>query len=241
MQQRTIRPGANSRMIKQSIIEVACLGSTYAIFQFLVSFINGQSSNNCPGIFGNKSEQANHASDSAKSLFFPPERNLSEPAKRRLREQYEDIQNWTLCRKNLAILFLGNYYAAIVLTSITGAIAAAMLFYIVKVSISVAWQKNPWAVTLFVTSTALSAFYASFPLLFRQQENLNSNQSDFLALKNLSNATRSYLATGRIEDGSVIDGDAFILRLDKQIKEATNLSISLDPSKKAVFSFGESR
>jgi hypothetical protein len=161
--------------------------------------------------------------------------SLSEPAKRRLREQYEDIQNWTLCRKNLAILFLGNYYAAIVLTSITGAIAAAMLFYIVKVSISVAWQKNPWAVTLFVTSTALSAFYASFPLLFRQQENLNSNQSDFLALKNLSNATRSYLATGRIEDGSVIDGDAFILRLDKQIKEATNLSISLDPSKKAVF------
>jgi hypothetical protein len=135
---------------------------------------------------------------------------------------------------NVAVYFFSNYYMSLLITFVSGAVAAVALFFIVKKG----WQAvNPYVVTVFITMSVVATAYGAFPGVFRQQENITENKTLYLRYVALQNEILSYSATRRNSAGELKTASEFIIYLDKEFSRINNVAIGFDSTKIPVFQF----
>lgn len=152
--------------------------------------------------------------------------HLSE--KRRLGEQYGEVQRRIRTHGELLAFFNARYYSAVMMTLGCGVLAALCLTLLSRKG----WDSAGfWVTAAFLVMTALTAFYASFPTVFKQEQNAVDNANLFVKYVNLDQTIRTYVATGKDQIDSSRSLDAFIHTVDRQMAELNRINIGFDPTK----------
>jgi len=153
---------------------------------------------------------------------------LDEGEKQRLQAQYTEIHGRMKHHLEIMAEFLANYYLAINMVSILGAVSGICLFYIG----SKGWTNSSiYVVTIGVYSTVAAAYYLSFVTVFKQQENISDNRILYLQYVALGNELLSYCATGTSDVTPAETPAAFIRRVDKRTALINNIAIGFDYNK----------
>jgi hypothetical protein len=121
--------------------------------------------------------------------------NISEGAKERLQNQLNDIRNRAAHHLEVATFYYARYYMAIVAFSMAAGFAAIFLASISRVGLK---ESSPYLVTAFVVMTAMALFYQSFPGVFDQKKNIETNKALYIRYVNLEDEVNTYCATGEI-------------------------------------------
>lgn len=156
----------------------------------------------------------------------------------RLKSQFQEVQGRAKHHLGVMTVFYRNYYIAIIMVMIFGAIAAIAVFYIANKG----WEKaSPYMVNVFTVATVVTAFYGAFPSVFKQQDNITDNKHLYLRYIALENEITSYAATGAIYlDKKDAKAEDFVHHVDEQMEAFNDIAIGLDygkiPSYKGIFS-----
>lgn len=131
----------------------------------------------------------------AQPKLSPGQHHIDDVTKERIGGQYAETRRRMALHLEAMKVFISNAYMA-VLTSITiGALAVIALILISKRG----WeQTNPYLINVFLVMGALTAYYASFYGLFKQEQNFNENRALFLKYEALRGEILSYAATGEV-------------------------------------------
>lgn len=153
---------------------------------------------------------------------------IEESEKQRLRSQYAEIRGRMLHHLEIMAGFFANYYMAINMVSLLGAVSGICLFYIANKG----WAgASPFVITVGVYTTVAAAYYLSFVTVFKQQENISDNKFLYLQYVALGNELLSYCATGTSEVTPPETPEAFIRRMDKRMAMTNNIAIGFDYTK----------
>jgi hypothetical protein len=136
--------------------------------------------------------------------------------------------------------FFTNYYRAIQMMALFGAIAAVALFFVAFKG----WTStNQYVRNVFITATVLTAYFSLFPTVFKQQENITDNKNLYLEYVAIQNSVRTYAATGQpflAAEGTVKANEAdFLHDIDQRMAALNNIAIGFDYTKvsyKDIFS-----
>ena len=157
--------------------------------------------------------------------------NLEESEKQRLRAQYMEIQSRLLHHIRIMAEFFANYYMAINMVSILGAVSGICLFYIANKGWTDATKSSPFVVAIGVYATVAGAYYLSFATVFKQQQNISDNKALYLQYVALGNELLSYCATGTSDAVPSETPQAYIRRMDKRMAAINNIAIGFDYTK----------
>jgi hypothetical protein len=147
----------------------------------------------------------------------------------RLQRQFNDLKGRAVHHMDVMIVFYRNYYSAIIMASVFGAVSAIALLFITTGG----WNdSNRYVKTVFLTSTALAALFKAYPAIFKQQENIRNNKNLYLKYVALRNEISSYAATGVAylarANATAVD---FIHHVDERMESLNDIAIGLDASK----------
>jgi predicted PurR-regulated permease PerM len=134
----------------------------------------------------------------------------------------------------VAVYFFSNYYMALILAFVAGAVAAVSLFFISKEGYAAV---SPYVVTVFMTATALGTIYGAFPSVFRQTENVAENKALYLRYVALQNEILSYSATAKDANAKPISASAYIAYIDRELNRSNNVAVGFDETKLPAFKF----
>ncbi len=126
------------------------------------------------------------------------------------------------------IYFYANYYQAIIMASILGAVSGTCLFYIANKGWATA---SNYVITVFVVSTVIAAYFFSLIAIFREQDNITANKALYLKYVALSNEIVSYCATGTAPDQTIKTTDEYIHQVDKEMAGIADIAVSFDANK----------
>lgn len=142
-------------------------------------------------------------------LAFDEKVSASPQQQARLQEQLRESIDRT--KHHLAVMrfFYTRYYVAIILFSMTGALAAVSLVLISKRG----WEdSNEYVITVFFLMTALTICFGSFPGLFQQDKNIADNKALYLKYSALTNEIISYAVTGEATQDPAVAGPKQLLQ-----------------------------
>jgi hypothetical protein len=152
-------------------------------------------------------------------------------ASARLEQDYVEIRSRMEHHLEVLAYFYANYFRAIVMGSLLGAVSAVSLFYIANKG----WTNaNPYVVVVFVFSAVMGAYYLSYVTIFREQENISDNKVLYLQYVALGNEILTYCATGSTDDPQITI-DKFVRQIDTQMATANNIAIGFDYTKIADY------
>jgi len=165
---------------------------------------------------------------------------LSDGTQQRLREQYHEIRGRARHHLMVMAYFFTNYYRAIQMMALFGAIAAVALFFVAFKG----WTSTDQYVrNVFITATVLTAYFSLYPTVFKQQENITDNKNLYLEYVGIQNSVRTYAATGQsflAAEGTVKTNEAdFLHDIDQRMAALNNIAIGFDYTKvsyKDIFS-----
>ena len=136
-------------------------------------------------------------------MTFAENLGVSLQQQARLREQLSETIDRTEHHLDVMRFFYTRYYIAIILFSMTGALAAVSLVLISKRG----WEaSNEYVITVFFLMTALTLFFGSFPGLFQQDKNIADNKALYLKYSALANEIVSYAVTGEATRYTAVAG-----------------------------------
>jgi len=159
---------------------------------------------------------------------FPGDQEIDGCRRKRLLAQYAEIQGRMLHHIEITAEFFANYYMAINMVSIMGAVAGICLLFMG----SKGWEKaSPYVETLWVYTTVMAAYYLSLIVVFRQQDNISDNKALYLRYVALGNELLTYCATGTSNVTPSETTEEFILRMDEQMARINNIAIGFDYTK----------
>lgn len=117
---------------------------------------------------------------------------------------------------------------AISIVMVSSAIAAiALIFITVR-----GWGKaNQYIKTVFITATALTAYFGAFPPVFQQSQNIADNKKLYLQYIALHNEAMSYLPSQENINGEPKKVSEFIHYVDKQLVQLNTFAIGFDDTK----------
>jgi hypothetical protein len=152
-------------------------------------------------------------------------------ASARLEQDYREIRS--RMAHHLAVLeyFYANYFRAIFMGSILGAISGVCLFYIANKG----WtNSNNYVIVVFVFTTVTTAYYLSYVTIFREQENISDNKVLYLQYVALGNDILTYCSTGLTDDPQV-SIDKYARQVDTRMATVNNIAIGFDYTKIADY------
>lgn len=170
---------------------------------------------------------------------------LSDGTEQRLREQYREIRGRARHHLKVMAYFFTNYYRAIQMMALLGAIAAVALFFVAFKG----WTStNQYVRNLFITATVLTAYFSLYPTVFKQQDNITDNKNLYLQYVALQARVRTFAATGE----SFLDGEGttkaneadFLHDIDQRMATLNNIAIGFDYTKVSysdIFSSAQSK
>ncbi len=130
--------------------------------------------------------------NSDRQLAFGTNTAANKEQQSRMQVQLDTIRGRVEHHTDVMAYFYKNYYMSIVTFSIAAAIAAVALVMVSQNG----WQSaNEYIVNIFFTSTAVSAFFGSFPAVFQQQKNITDNKMLCVKFLSLENEVLSYGVT----------------------------------------------
>lgn len=164
--------------------------------------------------------------------FCKPPGQIVGPAHLRLEDDVKTIQGRSEHHLDLVIYFYANYYRAIIMSSILGAVSGICLFYIANKG----WKDaSNYVVTTFVISTVIAAFFFSLIAVFQEQNNITANKALYLKNVALRNEILSYCATGTASTASESTTPMFVHEIDKEMATINDVAIALDSSRIANY------
>jgi hypothetical protein len=149
----------------------------------------------------------------------------------RLLQQLAQIRGRLSFHREVTLFFYSRYYMALTAALIAGLLSGAMLATILRVG----WQNagSPVKITLLIAAGA-TAYFAAFPGLFRQQENISENAALYLAYSNLENDIHTYLATGMNAEGEPVTLPALVHHVNGRMAALNSIPIGFDATKLPV-------
>ena len=150
----------------------------------------------------------------------------------RLEDDFRELRGRMEHHLNVMMYFYANFFRAIVMTSMIGAIAGICLFYIANKGWSTA---NNFVITAFVISTVIAAYFLSIITVFKVQENISDNKVLYLQYVAIGNNLLTYCATGTTDDESIKSEDQYIRQVDKQMATINDIAIGFDYTKIADY------
>lgn len=171
----------------------------------------------------------------------------SEIQKSRLSQQVQDIIGRAEHHWKVMAYFQSNYYTGILLRNILGGLAALSIFLVSRNG----WERShPVLVSFALTTSVCTAFYAAFPLMFKQEENFAKNKALYLNYVALLNEVHTYVATGHYPQGDKqAKGEKpsetscctplaeFVVHVNDEMARVNDIAIAFDPNKGAVYKF----
>lgn len=165
---------------------------------------------------------------------------LSDGTQQRLREQYREIRGRARHHLKVMAYFFANYYRAIQMMALLGAIAAVALFFVAFKG----WTStNQYVRNLFITATVLTAYFSLYPTVFKQQDNITDNKNLYLQYVALQDSVRTFAATGEsflgAEGTAKTNEPDFLHDIDQRMATLNNIAIGFDYTKvsyKDIFS-----
>ncbi len=170
--------------------------------------------------------QADEPSKQAVSTSFcmPPGQPPS-GSTRRLESDAREVQGRIQHHLEVMIYFYANYYRAIIMSSLLGAVSGVCIFYIANKG----WTNaSNYVITTFVISTVIGAFFFSSIALYKQQDNIAANKTLYLGNISLRNRILTYCATGTSYAIADKTPDAFVHRVDDEMAALNDVAIALD-------------
>ncbi len=131
---------------------------------------------------------------------------------------------------DVMVYFYSNYYRAVIMSSILGAVSGVCLFYIANKG----WANaSNYVITAFVISTVIGGFFFSLITIFRIQDNIAANKSLYLRYVALIDGVATYCATGSSDDAAEPNEspNSYLHKLDAQMAAINDVAIALDPGK----------
>jgi len=121
--------------------------------------------------------------------------NAKEFEKQRILEQTTKAQRIQCLHKELLLRYVKNYYIAVVESMLFGTITAITLLIVG----SKGWStSNSYVLTLLLVSAGISAFFLSFPNVFKQPEMIAIHKAQMLRYEALIDGVASYTASGAV-------------------------------------------
>lgn len=152
---------------------------------------------------------------------------IEDKLKNRLQEQYDNIRNRAKTHQTIMIYYTSRYYMAITMASITGIIATLMMIIISKNG----WEStNSYIITIFLTMSGLTAYFAAFPTLFEHEKNIEENKLLYAVYLNLEDRTLSYAVTKEDINKKSKELNIFIHDIDAELSKYNKLPIKLNSS-----------
>ncbi|QNI30845.1 hypothetical protein H7849_17210 [Alloacidobacterium dinghuense] len=167
-----------------------------------------------------------------KAGFCKPPGQVAGAVTLRLEDDVQEVQGRIQHHLNVMIYFYANYYRAIIMSSILGAVSGICLFYIANKGWATA---SNYVVTTFVISTVIGAYFFSLIAVFKEQDNITANKALYLQYVALGNRIASYCATGSTENAQPETLDSYVHQVDTQMAAINDVAISLDSGKVADY------
>lgn len=124
--------------------------------------------------------------------------------------------------------FYTRYYAALTLATIMGIIAALCLVHIARVG----WANaNSYIATTFLVAAGFAIFFKTFPVLYKQEENITANHDLYSKYVALDNELQSYVASGHFRGSDSTSTARVIANVDSTLFVLKDLPIGFDQSK----------
>jgi len=169
---------------------------------------------------------------SPKDSHFCPALSKNNAIQVRLEEDYSEVKGRMEHHLEVLRYFYANYFRAVVMGSLLGAIAGICLFYIANKG----WTNaNNFVVVVFVFATVAGVFFLSYINVFREQENIADNKTLYLTYVALGNRLLTYCATGTTDDVPQLSPDKETRKFDEQMAAANNIAIGFDYTKLADY------
>lgn len=157
-----------------------------------------------------------------------PQFRAGDPVSLRLRRQLDITRRRQVFHQNITVFFYARYYMALTIASVAGLLAAAMLVLITRIG----WERaHPVLKATFMAAAGVTAFFAAFPGMFRQNENIAENAALYAAYSNLENEILSYLATQEDFEGKALPPAAFVHTVDRRLVDLNKIAIGFDATK----------
>lgn len=149
------------------------------------------------------------------------------PENQRLLKQLDEVRRRLRFHGEVAAFFYSRYYLALTVASVAGLLAGAMLLTIARIG----WERAGLLTKVtFVIAAAAAAYFAAFPRMFQQAENITANVSLLVAYGNVQNEILSFLATGEDVNGKPQEAHAFVHVLDLRLAALHKVPIGFDAS-----------
>jgi hypothetical protein len=162
----------------------------------------------------------------------PPTSNHHGGLEDRLEDDFKEIRGRMQHHLDVMMYFYANFFRAIIMASLVGAVSGICLFYIANKG----WANaNNYAITTFVVSTVIAAYFLSFITVFKVQENISDNKALYLQYVALGNQLISYCATATTDDESVKSEDQYIRQIDRKMATINDIAIGFDYTKIADY------
>ncbi len=145
----------------------------------------------------------------------------------RLKQQIDLIQSRAEVHKQIMIYLYTRYFTSIVMVATFGVILAVLLLY---GSINGVRNLPLYLLAILYFVLAGTLYWGSFPLIFKQDENIAKNKELYLSYIGLENQILSYLSTDRIKpDDEDINIREYILILDVELNKLNKLPLGFEP------------
>ncbi len=157
-----------------------------------------------------------------------PQFRTGDPVSLRLRRQLDITRRRQVFHQDITVFFYARYYMALTIASVAGLLAAAMLVLLTRIG----WERaHPALKATFMAAAGVTAFFAAFPGMFRQNENIAENAALYAAYSNLENEILSYLATQEDFEGKALRPAAFVHTVDRRLVDLNRIAIGFDATK----------
>lgn len=146
-----------------------------------------------------------------------------------IKRQFDFLSNRKKHHYEVAIYFMSNYNASVLIV-LFSAVSAIIIIFIIA---SKGWiQTHSYVKAVFLVLVFISIFFSVFPSVFGQRSNFEQNRLAFLRYDNLQVEIFNYLMTNNASTGSVGNNsaDSMIVYVNKRINEFNQIYISNAPS-----------
>ena len=129
--------------------------------------------------------------------------------------------------------FYRAHYGVIIVAYAAGTIAAVCLVFIGKIGWDtlIKTPKGTSLITVFMTSSAIAAFFGTLLGFFKQPENIADHKKLYIRYTNLENEILTEVATGSEKSGKVLVLPTYLQEIDKKMVDLNKIPIGFDLSK----------
>lgn len=150
---------------------------------------------------------------------------IKEAERKRIIQQFEEIQARGIMHYNIMIDFYKTKYIAISMALVLASISVLCLIFISRSG----WERvHKSVINVFVITTGFAIFYGDITNVYQHKENIAVNEAKYESYVNLGNYLISYLTTKTDINGTEEEPNIFIHKVDLIMEQVNDISLVFD-------------